>query len=171
MDIKIERKRKEGLRDCLFGEENAEIQTNGEIGKHFKLIFTSLYPSQLCLVKSIQFTFSFARNRCLFLFKLPVWNCFFFCVWFFFSWSAFGVNSLRCCVALTQTRFFSVFKKLVCPIFPLITKISSLVWVFCLLGLVWFVCFIFLRLGKLWGKGSSYTAHLHRWTLTGQPSL
>lgn len=35
MDIKIERKRKEGLRDCLFGEENAEIQTNGEIGKHF----------------------------------------------------------------------------------------------------------------------------------------
>lgn len=35
MDIKIERKRKEGLRDYLFGEENAAIQTKGKIGKHF----------------------------------------------------------------------------------------------------------------------------------------
>lgn len=35
MDIKIERKRKEGLRDYLFGEENADIQTKGQIGKHF----------------------------------------------------------------------------------------------------------------------------------------
>lgn len=35
MDIKIERKRKEGLRDCLLGEENADIQTKGQIGKHF----------------------------------------------------------------------------------------------------------------------------------------
>ena len=35
MDIKIEKKRKEGLRDYLFGEENADIQTKGQIGKQF----------------------------------------------------------------------------------------------------------------------------------------
>lgn len=35
MDTKIERKRKEGLRDCLFGEENADTQTKGQIGEHF----------------------------------------------------------------------------------------------------------------------------------------
>lgn len=35
MDIKIERKRKEGLRDYLFGEESEAIQTKGKIGKYF----------------------------------------------------------------------------------------------------------------------------------------
>lgn len=35
MDVKTERKRKEGLRDCLFGENNAEVQTKGQLGKHY----------------------------------------------------------------------------------------------------------------------------------------
>lgn len=73
MDIKIERKRKEGLRDCLLGEANADIQTKGQIGKHFiQADFHMCIPLQLCLVKSIQFTSSFARNSGLFLFKLPL---------------------------------------------------------------------------------------------------
>lgn len=48
MDIKIERKRKEGLRDYLFGEENADIQTKGQIGKHFIQVDFHIHTHHSC---------------------------------------------------------------------------------------------------------------------------
>lgn len=62
-----ERKRKEGLRDYLFGEESAAIQTQRKIGKHF--IQTDFHNHIVITVVP--------RKNTFFFFLLGIATCFF----------------------------------------------------------------------------------------------
>lgn len=101
MDIKIETKRKEGLKDYLFGEESAAIQTKGKIGKHFmQTDFLICVPITVVPGKNTIYFFWFV-----FFYPLGIATSFFLryhsetaffsiCV-LFFPWSLFGVDNLR----------------------------------------------------------------------------
>lgn len=146
MDIKIERKMKEGLRDYLFGEESAAIQTKGKIGKHFMQtdflihIPITVLPGKKC---NLLFFFLLGIATCFFLRYHSETAFFSICV-LFSPQSVFGVENLRSRVA--EMLFMSL-KACVSHFSPENKNARGFL--------------MFWRLGRLQSKGSNYMSHLN----------